>query len=243
MKTQPLKRASNGVMRSRTIWLIGVAILLPLVSVFALFWSIFGPAIKYSWDHPSREVNNSKDIDDLPDHVERVASSTIGDADLALLANRVSVKMLDLSENPNFTDAGLAHIARIRGLEELTLIRTKVTDKGMKHLRNSQLTYLGLWHTGITDQSLFYIAGMHSLKQLHLKDCDRISDVGLAKLRKLENLWMLNLSECNGITDAGLIFLADCPRLGFLLIRNCPGVTAAGVEEFRRINPECDVGS
>jgi len=205
------------------------------------FWSVFGPAIQYSWEHPSVEVKDAKDIRELPPYVERVESTTLADGDLAELANRSSIKNLNLGHNPNITDAGLVHVARIKGLEELNLIETSVTDKGVRSLRKVPLTYLALWHTQISDTSLGYIAEMEPMKQLQLKGCLRITDTGVAKLGKLRNLWMLNLMGCSGITNKSLKALAACPRLSLLQINDCAGISDAGIAEFKKSRPDCQL--
>ncbi len=227
---------------TQKFWLVlGGSVLLALVLASAMFWSVFGPAIQYSWEHPKTEVRDSKDIANLPEYVERIESRTMSDADLEKLAARVSVKELDLNDNITVTDAGLAHISKIQRLEELFLDDTNITDKGVKFLRSTKLTQLNLWNTQVSDVSLNYISEIKSMTQLHLKGCSRVTDSGVAKLAKLQNLWMLNLTNCRGITNASLVALAKCPSLRYLQVFDCPNITANGVKDFQKQLPGCEV--
>lgn len=238
----PTNSNADATRSSRKIWWIaGGFVLLALVLVFAMFWSVFGPAIQYSWEHPKTEVKDSKDIANLPEYVERIESKTMSDADLEKLAARVSVKELDLSYNANVTDAGVAHIAKIQQLELVYLSDTNVSDKGLKFLRAAKLTQLNLWNTQVSDAGLTYISEIKSMTQLHLKGCSRVTDSGVAKLAKLQNLWMLNLTNCRGITDASLVALAKCTSLRYLQVFGCPNITANGVNELQRQLPGCEV--
>ena len=99
-----------------------------------------------------------------------LAGTSVTDAELAKLANLEGVEMLDLAATP-ISDAGLAHLARLRGLRCLALCNTKITDNGLKHLTDfAQLQRLNLEGTLITDAGL-----------VHLK-----------RLTKLEFLWLAN---------------------------------------------------
>lgn len=236
------KQCATVAPSSRKVWLIvGGSVLLALVLVFTMFWSVFGPAIQYSLEHPKTEVKDAKDIANLPEYVERIESKTMSDADLERLAARVAVKELDLNDNIVFTDAGLAHVAKIQRLEELFLDDTNVTDKGVKFLRSTKLTQLNLWNTQVSDAGLTYVSEIKSMTQLHLKGCSRVTDAGVAKLTRLQNLWMLNLTNCSGITDASLVSLAKCDSLTYLQVFDCPRISARGVEELRQQRPGCRV--
>lgn len=204
---------------------------------FVPFWSTFGPAIRHSIDNPETTVESRADIDGLPAHVDRLAAPTLNDSDLEYLAQRVSVTELDLGDNSNITDDGMRHVADIQRLEHLSLIRTEVTDKGMRHLRRLRLTYIALWHTQVGDMSLGYIAEMETMKQLQLKDCKNITDNGVAKLSKLEHLWMVNLGGCVQITDKSVNTLSKMPSVSFIQVFDCPKVTDAAISRFENAQP------
>jgi hypothetical protein len=195
-------------------------------------WRIFGPAIEHSIENPVTTVESRDDIENLPSHVDRLSAPSLSDSDLEYLSSRVSVRELDLGDNPNITDEGLRHVARIQGIEHLSLIRTGISDKGIRHLRKLPLIYIALWHTQTGDEGLGYIAEMAPMKQLQLKDCQRVTDKGVLKLKKLNHLWMVNLSGCNRITDRSVEALSDMPSVNFIQVFDCPNVSDDAVDQF-----------
>lgn len=217
-------------------------IVMAIGSVFLIpFWWTFGPAIQHSIEHPETTVESRSDIDRLPSHVERLAGPTLSDEDLEYLAQRVAVTELDLGDNSIVTDEGMRHVARIRGLNHLSLYRTNVTDAGIRHLRKTPLEYINLWETQIGDKSLGYIAEMGSMKQLQIKNCSRVTDAGVAKLAPLEDLWMVNLSGCTRITDKSIHTLTDMPSVSFIQVFDCPKLTDGAIDEFLAAFPNREV--
>ncbi|MFN3151704.1 hypothetical protein [Bremerella sp.] len=57
------------------------------------------------------------------------------DADLKELSGMPNLKHLDISGNPEVTDAGLVHLASIKSLQVLRLFDTKVTKQGVEKLQ------------------------------------------------------------------------------------------------------------
>lgn len=218
--------------RKRRIAVIAGTVLVALLLVGWPIWRIFGPAIKHSIENPETTVESRADIDALPSHVDRLAAPTLADDDLEYLASRVSVRELDLADNSNLTDDGLRHVAKLRGLERLSLIGTGVTDKGIRHLRKLPLTYIALSETGVGDDALAYVGEMSPMKQLQIRNCRRVTDKGVLKLKKLNQLWIVNLSGCNQITDRSVRALSDMPSVNFIQVFDCPNVSGAAVDEF-----------
>ena len=61
------------------------------------------------------------------------------------------------------TDAGLANLAGLEKLENLTLDGTRITDAGLTHLCSlKQLVTLSLSNTGITDGGLAHLSVLDS---------------------------------------------------------------------------------
>ena len=59
------------------------------------------------------------------------------------------------------TDAGLAHLAGLTGLQRLYLGNTRVTDAGLAHLKElTGLRHLDLEETGVTDAGLAHLEGL-----------------------------------------------------------------------------------
>ena len=102
------------------------------------------------------------------DHVVALKMRRIDadDNDVSALAGMKNLQFLDLSRNPNVTDAGVATLAGLESLRHLDLTSTNVTGTGLKDR-----------------------ADMVSLEQLKLKDCP-VTDESLAAIPhfpKLEN--------------------------------------------------------
>lgn len=88
---------------------------------------------------------------------------------------------LNLSENRNVTDTGLAH------LHPLT-----------------HLTSLNLSSCGITDSGLAHLCALPHLESLNLAYCNRLTDACLKHIRAMPRLRYLDLLGCLSITHAGL---------------------------------------
>ncbi len=103
------------------------------------------------------------------------------------------VATVDLSST-QVSDAGLAHLAGLSGLQSLSLWNTKVSDAGLAHLaRLSGLQSLSLWNTKVSDAGLAHLAGLSGLQSLYLSST-KLSDAGLAHLAGLSGLQSLDLS-------------------------------------------------
>jgi hypothetical protein len=109
-------------------------------------------------------------------------------AGLQRLISLSSLKRLCLDNFESLTDADLAIVCRLQGLERLFLKATKITDSGLRELTGlTNLRYLSLAKTKITDDGLASLAGMTKLEVLELSETD-ISDEGLMRLRGLTSL-------------------------------------------------------
>ena len=75
---------------------------------------------------------------------------------------------LELPESA--TDADLAHLQGLTGLQTLLLRRCRVTDAGLAHLKGlTGLQRLDIWRTQVTDSGLEHIKGLTGLRTLDLK--------------------------------------------------------------------------
>jgi hypothetical protein len=107
-----------------------------------------------------------------------------------------------------FQDAGFAHVGRCPRLERLTCMYCRdTTDAATAHISGLPLKYYYAGLTQITDRSLELLGRIHSLEQVELYECDRV-------------------------TDAGLPFLAALPRLREVHLDSLPGVTLEGTRVF-----------
>lgn len=118
-------------------------------------------------------------------HEVRVRIKSIADEDLLLLVEELrdvaALRFLDLSENRNVTNEGLA---RLRGLP--------------------QLTGLNLSSCSITNTGLKQLADLPRLSHLNLSYCNRLSDEAIKILEGIHHLTYANLQGCLSITRAAL---------------------------------------
>jgi hypothetical protein len=76
--------------------------------------------------------------------------SGLTDADLARLSSLRGLQRLSLSQNP-LTDQGVTHLSKLRQLRYLSLEETNVSDAGLESLHACQsLEYLSLYRTRTT---------------------------------------------------------------------------------------------
>jgi hypothetical protein len=133
------------------------------------------------------------------------------------------------------TDADLAHLHGLTGLQALTLSSTRVTDIGLAHLHGlTGLQVLNLDGSHVTDAGLAHLNGLMGLEELHL---GYVTDAGLAQLRGLTGLRRLNLIGSQ-VTDAGLAHLQGLTGLERLDVE-ATQVTYAGLVQFRQALPNC----
>ncbi len=130
----------------------------------------------------------------------------IHDADLQYICRWSHLDELAIIDAP-ITDAGLAHLARVRSLRSLYLVSCRgITGSGLAHLRAvTGLEYLDLSGTNVGDPALAHIAAIRSLLFLRLTDT-RLTDAGLRHLTSLRNLQDLDLRGTQ-VTAAGVAAL------------------------------------
>jgi len=167
--------------------------------------------------------------------------SPVTDATLeSLAAGLPELRFLSLADT-RVTDAGLAHVARLTGLEELHLDNCPVTDAGVAQLAPlSHLRILDFKGTRVTDAGLAIVRRFPHLQALYLTRAP-ITDAGLAHVAQLADLRTLILWE-TPITDGGLTHLAALTRLTDLILWETQ-VTAAGVAALAEVLPGCDISA
>jgi hypothetical protein len=155
------------------------------------------------------------------------------DADLVPLKELKGLQDLRLYWT-QVTDAGLSHLKDIKDLRELEL-GTKVTNDGLVHLADIKgLQTLGLADTSVTDAGLAHLKELKGLNTLWLNGA-KISNAGLEHLKDLMRLQTLGLEDTK-VTDDGLEHLKYLKRLQRLDLRRTR-VTAAGVKELQAALP------
>lgn len=134
-------------------------------------WQVFdhGPGIFHI--PPSHEVMVR--VRRMDDHLLRELVSE--------LAGLPFLTALNLAENRNVTDTGLAHLHALTHLTSLNLSSCRITDSGLAHL-----------------------CALPHLESLNLAYCNRLTDACLKHIRAMPRLRYLDLLGCLSITHAGL---------------------------------------
>ena len=137
------------------------------------------------------------------------------------------------------TDAELAHLGALTGLQKIRLYDTRLTDAGLVHLKClTKLKKLELSHNQVTDVGVAHLREMIGLQRLGLSGT-QVTDAGLAQLQGLTGLQWLTLDQTQ-ITDAGMSCLQRLTKLEVLSLRNTH-VTGAGLAQLRETLPNCHI--
>lgn len=161
-------------------------------------------------------------------------TALLSDAGLVHLRRFPKLTHLALVE-VGITDRGVAQI--VRDLPKLRLLDLRncaqVTNAGIEHLRGlAGLRVLRLGGHQINDQTLAIVGRMPSLVGLTVQEAV-ISDAGLPLLRDLP-LEELQLFRCYGISDEGLAHLAAFTKLRRLMLRDL-AITGSGLAVVRHM--------
>ncbi|HEX4612329.1 MAG TPA: hypothetical protein VH092_29310 [Urbifossiella sp.] len=144
------------------------------------------------------------------------SSHRITDAGLAAFKGKTSLRRLSVGSG--VTDAGLANVADLTGLEGLALPSADVSDTGLAHLKG--LTHLGtldLSNTKVTDAGFVHLKSLTRLYDLRVDGLTGLTGPGLAHLRTAKGLTILDLVQ-TGVTDDGLAGVKDLVQLKQLLL-------------------------
>jgi len=157
------------------------------------------------------EGQDSKDIGETPSEQPLAIPSCrrwwvqpLGRPDLAAVAKEVEAQRIQgLQLSDSASDDDLVHLKELKGLRELNLWQSQVTDAGLAHLKELKgLQTLSLSWTPVTDAGLVYLKELKGLRELYLY-ATPVTDAGLAHLKELTGLQFLGLRLTN-VTDAGI---------------------------------------
>jgi hypothetical protein len=167
-----------------------------------------------------------------------VQRSSLTDAGLAHVAGLVGIQELDLY-GTKITDAGLAHLAGMPRLETLKLRYTQITDAGLACLVMAQLHALDLSNTNITDAGLTHLARMPQLRQLDLLGT-RVTGAGLIRAGGMAQLQRLSL-DGNKVTAADLDGLAARTELRELYLYGRGRFVDADIRKLKTARPNLTI--
>lgn len=146
--------------------------------------------------------------------MEKLVKETIGRVEktgaslMAIAQDTPELRFSALNVSKEFNDEKLAELKPIASqIKWMDLARTQVTDKGLAHVAGmSNLTRLHLENTTVTDAGLDSLKGLSNLEYLNLYGT-QVSDAGLEKLAGLKNLKKVFVWQTK-VTDAGATKLA-----------------------------------
>jgi hypothetical protein len=112
----------------------------------------------------------------------------------------------------NLTDEGLAYVGKIESLEKLDLWGDPITDAGFARLADlKNLRWLGLGNTEINGEGFAHLAGSDSLESMVL-DRTKVDDSGIRNLAGIRSLREVRLRQ-SLVTPEGLRILEKHPNL------------------------------
>ena len=128
-------------------------------------------------------------------------------------------------EKKNGNRAQLINLTKYEDLPELKLWSSsdEIVDSDLKYITPLKVELLGLVNANITDEGLKEIAKIKTLKSLVLNKNKKITDSGIASLKKLPNLEVLSISKTK-VTNIGLEQIAQIKTLKCLDLRNLKNI-------------------
>jgi Leucine-rich repeat (LRR) protein len=182
-----------------------------------------------------------KRLADMPNVTKVVLHGVTEDP--AMLRYLAECRSLVAVEIWGASDAHLAHVGALTGLESLSISFSPwITDEGVRALvKLEQLRQLVLRDTAMTDISIQRLSQLARLETLMVgqsrvpeneaQRVSRVTDASLIHLRSLRNLRSLSLTGC-AITDAGCETLASNAELK----RLCVSGTAIGDQGLKHLS-------
>ena len=200
-----------------------------------------GGAVTVRWNEQERW---SKAIADLPrepfrlTHVELTNNQQLNDRGLANFKDCKHLIYLSLHSTA-VSDAGMANFQNCKELMHVQLGSTPVSDVGLVYFQDCQnLIGLGLSGTKVTDKGLALFVNCKRLTDLDLNGT-HVTDAGIANFKWCKDLISLNLNDTQ-VSDAGLIHLKNLKNLTSLVLSKTK-VTAAGVDDLKKALPKCKI--
>jgi eukaryotic-like serine/threonine-protein kinase len=139
---------------------------------------------------------------------------------------------IQLMDNKQASDGGLAVFEDCKHLTHVGLDRTQITDAGLAHFKNCKnLAILSLHHTQVSDTGLAHLKACKNLKELWMAGV-QVTDAGLATFKDCKALTQLNLAHTTQVSGTGLAHLKGCDNLTHLWL-NESQVTDAGLAHLK----------
>lgn len=189
------------------------------------------PAREPQW----HEAHGPAALADVPADVVNLRCFDFDDAALAQLSRFEKVERLDLGNTDlddrgyakalQITDAGVAHLGKMRNLRWLSLQRChEVKGEGLRALEAiPMLEHLDLTYSGVESPAIERLPRLTSLRELTLTACMNFHGRSLAEVAKITGLRRLELRACTTLSSQDILPLAELTELRHLDLRDCNG--------------------
>ncbi len=205
-KAAPVQKKQGGksLVSTRSLILGGTVIVSLLVA-----WSVVG------FLNPPKVTDVASSKHYQPGNDNGIPIGELGGDDAGFLISlnqNPNREIVDLSKQPNITDAGLHGLLSVHSVKRLSLRRCqKFTNASMKYLLGLPLIYLDLHETPLDDSGMKDICQIKTLLYLDVCDTD-VSDKGCVDLPNLSNLRVLRIHK-TPITGRALDDIVKIPKL------------------------------
>ncbi len=181
-------------------FMLAVAISLILLGTSRANPDDFVKELQEKWE--AKVVTDEKASDHPVVEIQFHCTSNVPDEVIARLTRFPKLKILGLVGGQELTDEGLKQIAKLNGLEELSIRNEKISSAGLNHLTGlTSLKKLLLWDVKLTAEAAKQLESFPALEELKLRNVSGDSD-GLASLAKCQKLKKIDGFRCKGIFDA-----------------------------------------
>lgn len=136
----------------------------------------------------------------------------------------------------------LSKLSFFPDLQAVYLPFTSFDDRGMQFVsRATELTYLNIQDTKVTDAGMAHIVSLKKLQSLRLKDNYQLTDLCAPYIGALPDLDLLSIHETS-LTEKALKFFSRLHRLRTLVIYiEDDNFSFQSLMEFSEQLPDCDI--
>lgn len=136
------------------------------------------------------------------------------DADLVHLAALKDLEYVFIIRQKKIRGEGLKHLAGLKKLDTIDLMGTPVEGKHLVHLKElKQLHKLGLWQTAVDDEGMVHLKGLVNLEHLYL-DRTSVGDKGIEVLGPHPSLCNVSWGGSRVTAKGEMLMKRNWPRIG-----------------------------
>ena len=159
-----------------------------------------------------------------------VRADRITDEGMINIAEIRTLENVQCGRNPLITDLGYAQLKKLPMLRSLDVQSNTITAKSASVIAQLKgLEDLNLEKTTITDAGLKEVSALSNLISIGLPKCENITSAGWKYLYKLSKLQRVELDNESSFQDKDLDFVHHCPALTTLTLDGT-AVTDVGME-------------